>query len=96
MIQRNAIIEWRESAPWKELRFVEQDLVISRALVSIFQDEYLLSKLAFRGGTAIYKFINNTGYPVLMDGKTAVEPRSEAEIYVNSLTGGRQLRPSQM
>ena len=55
MIQRNAIIEWRESAPWNELRFIEQDLVISRALVSIFQEEYLCSKLAFRGGTAIYK-----------------------------------------
>jgi len=55
MIQRNAIIEWREVAPWKELRFVEQDLIISRALIAIFQDEYLRSKLAFRGGTALYK-----------------------------------------
>ena len=55
MIQRNAIIEWREIAPWKELRFVEQDLIISRALIAIFQDEYLRSKLAFRGGTALYK-----------------------------------------
>jgi len=55
MIQRNAIIEWRETAPWQELRYVEQDLVISRSLVSIYQDEYLSSKLAFRGGTAIYK-----------------------------------------
>ena len=34
---------------------MEQGLVISRALVSIFQDEYLKEKLAFRGGTAIYK-----------------------------------------
>jgi len=55
MIHRNALIEWRENAPWKELRLVEQDLVISRALVSIFQDERLGSKLAFRGGTALYK-----------------------------------------
>ena len=55
MIQRNAIIEWREVAPWKELRFVEQDLIISRALISVFQDEYLRSRLAFRGGTALYK-----------------------------------------
>ena len=55
MIQRNAIVEWREKALWKDLRFVEQDLVISRALISIFQDEYLKGKLAFRGGTAIYK-----------------------------------------
>jgi predicted nucleotidyltransferase component of viral defense system len=55
MIQRNAIVEWRKKAPWKDPRFVEQDLVISRALVSIFQDKYLKEKLAFRGGTAIYK-----------------------------------------
>ena len=55
MIQRNAIIKWRKTAPWKDPRFVEQDLVISRALVSIFRDEYLKGKLAFRGGTAIYK-----------------------------------------
>ena len=55
MIHRNAIIEWREAAPWKELRFVEQDLIISRALIALFQDEYLRSKLAFRGGTALYK-----------------------------------------
>jgi len=55
MVHRNAIIEWREVAPWKEFRYVEQDLIISRALIAIFQDEFLHSKLAFRGGTAMYK-----------------------------------------
>jgi predicted nucleotidyltransferase component of viral defense system len=55
MIYRNAIVEWREVAHWKELRFVEQDMIISRALVSIFQDEFLSYRLAFRGGTAIHK-----------------------------------------
>ena len=55
MIQRNAIVEWRRSAPWKESRFLEQDMVISRAIISIFNDGYLGSKLAFRGGTAIHK-----------------------------------------
>jgi predicted nucleotidyltransferase component of viral defense system len=55
VIHRNAIIEWRKNAPWKELRYVEQDLVLSRALVSVYQDKVLRSKLAFRGGTAIYK-----------------------------------------
>jgi predicted nucleotidyltransferase component of viral defense system len=34
---------------------VEQDLIISRVLVEIFQDEYLASNLAFRGGTALHK-----------------------------------------
>jgi predicted nucleotidyltransferase component of viral defense system len=34
---------------------VEQDLVISRALVEIFADPLLRSSFAFRGGTALYK-----------------------------------------
>ncbi len=55
MINLNAILQWRESVHWKELRFVEQDMVISRALISLFQDEHISSKLAFRGGTAIHK-----------------------------------------
>jgi len=55
MIFKNAIVEWREVAPWRELRFVEQDMILSRALILIFSDEYLSTKLAFRGGTAIHK-----------------------------------------
>jgi predicted nucleotidyltransferase component of viral defense system len=34
---------------------VEQDLILSRALVSIYSDEMLASSLAFRGGTALHK-----------------------------------------
>jgi hypothetical protein len=34
---------------------VEQDLILSRVLVEIYSDEFLSSKLAFRGGTALYK-----------------------------------------
>jgi predicted nucleotidyltransferase component of viral defense system len=34
---------------------VEQDLVISRALVEIFSHPVLEESLAFRGGTALYK-----------------------------------------
>jgi predicted nucleotidyltransferase component of viral defense system len=34
---------------------VEQDLIICRALVNIFSDEFLASQLAFRGGTALHK-----------------------------------------
>ncbi len=34
---------------------VEQDLIICRALVSIFSDDFLASQLAFRGGTALHK-----------------------------------------
>ncbi|ULJ71150.1 nucleotidyl transferase AbiEii/AbiGii toxin family protein [Rhizobium gallicum] len=34
---------------------IEQDLVISRALVEIFSHPVLSEALAFRGGTALYK-----------------------------------------
>ena len=55
MIPRDYINEWRERAPWNEDFQVEQDLVISRALVEIFSDPLLAGALAFRGGTALYK-----------------------------------------
>jgi predicted nucleotidyltransferase component of viral defense system len=34
---------------------VEQDLLICRTLVAIYSDEFLSSRLAFRGGTALHK-----------------------------------------
>ena len=55
MIPRDYITQWRERAPWSEDFQVEQDLVISRALVGIFSDPVLGGALAFRGGTALYK-----------------------------------------
>lgn len=55
MIPRDFITEWRAEAPWIDDRQVEQDLVISRALVEIFSDDILRKQLAFRGGTALYK-----------------------------------------
>lgn len=59
MIPQRYIIEWRQVAPWSSDAQVEQDLVISRALVALFQSELLCRALAFRGGTALHKlFIN--------------------------------------
>lgn len=55
MIPRDFITEWRARAPWVQDFQVEQDLVISRALVDIFSDPLLRASLAFRGGTALYK-----------------------------------------
>jgi predicted nucleotidyltransferase component of viral defense system len=50
-----AITEWRNTVPWKSMHQVEQDLVLSRALVAIYSDEMLAESLAFRGGTALHK-----------------------------------------
>lgn len=55
MIPRDYITAWRTHAPWVQDAQVEQDLVISRALVEIFSRPVLAEALAFRGGTAIYK-----------------------------------------
>lgn len=55
MIPQAWITEWRSQAPWVDDAQVEQDLIISRALVEIFSDPSLRESLAFRGGTALYK-----------------------------------------
>ena len=55
MIPRDYITEWRAAAPWVQDFQVEQDLVISRALVEIFSHSRLRGDLAFRGATALYK-----------------------------------------
>ena len=55
MIPRDFITEWREHAPWVTDTQVEQDLVVSRALVEIFNVAELARQLAFRGGTALFK-----------------------------------------
>jgi predicted nucleotidyltransferase component of viral defense system len=55
MIPAMNIVAWSKNAPWPEDRQVEQDLVICRALVEIFNDEFLRKELRFRGGTALNK-----------------------------------------
>lgn len=59
MISKPQIAKWKEHAPWKDFDQVEQDLVISRALVAIFSDEMLSANLAFRRGTALHKLYLN-------------------------------------
>ena len=55
MIPQAFITEWANKVPWQTNEQVEQDLVICRALVEIFSDEFLAQRLAFRGGTALHK-----------------------------------------
>ncbi|MBM4320377.1 MAG: nucleotidyl transferase AbiEii/AbiGii toxin family protein, partial [Deltaproteobacteria bacterium] len=55
MIPKDHITAWRTQAPWTLDAQVEQDLVISRAVVELFRVPELASSLAFRGGTALYK-----------------------------------------
>ena len=55
MIPRDYITSWRARVPWVQDFEVEQDLVISRALVEIYSKRDLSAALAFRGGTALHK-----------------------------------------
>ncbi len=55
MIPSQNIIAWSHVAPWAERRQVEQDLIISRAIIEMFSDEFLSTELRFRGGTALNK-----------------------------------------
>ncbi len=49
MIPYGHITEWRLRAPWISDHQVEQDLLISRALVEIYRDGTLVQLLAFQG-----------------------------------------------
>ena len=55
MIPKADIVAWRQVVPWVSDAQVEQDLIISRALVVMFRDFSIAEKLAFRGGTALHK-----------------------------------------
>ena len=57
MIPTAFLQAWSVKAPWPDLRQVEQDLIISRALCDQFNAPLLKEKIAFRGGTAIHKLL---------------------------------------
>ncbi|MHB1163898.1 MAG: nucleotidyl transferase AbiEii/AbiGii toxin family protein [Candidatus Nanopelagicales bacterium] len=46
---------WSTRAPWPSPAQVEQDLLLSRVLLEMYQDEYLSNGLVFRGGTCLHK-----------------------------------------
>lgn len=81
MIQREAILEWNEFLPWQDKAMVEQDLIISRALIAIYSDEFLASQLAFRGGTALHKLY------------LSPQPRYSEDIDLSAKKGQRFIRP---
>lgn len=55
MIPRASITAWRKAAPWPDNTHVEQDLVLSRALVELFRRPAFAEGAVFRGGTALHK-----------------------------------------
>ncbi len=59
MIPRAHVTAWRKHAPWLDDAQVEQDLLLSRAIVEMFTNETIAKQLAFRGGTALHKLFFN-------------------------------------
>ena len=43
MIPKAFIAAWRAQAPWSSDAYVEQDLILSRAIIEIFSDAFLRS-----------------------------------------------------
>ncbi len=60
MIPTAFITAWRLTAPWNVDAQVEQDLVISRAIIELFNVPKLAESFLFRGGTALYKLHLNS------------------------------------
>ncbi len=55
MIPQANITAWRTHAPWPDDAQVEQDLVLTRALIELFSDPEIAQEIALRGGTALQK-----------------------------------------
>jgi predicted nucleotidyltransferase component of viral defense system len=55
VIPRAHLTAWRTTSPWPDDTQVEQDLVVSRAIVDMFTSADLARAMAFRGGTALHK-----------------------------------------
>ncbi len=59
MIPLNYIQEWSILAPWQLLKQIEQDLIITKALILIYSHPILRELVAMRGGTALNKLFSN-------------------------------------
>ena len=55
MINPLTIEDHFHQAPWQAQTMVEQDLILSRAIVCLFNNDIIRNALLFRGGTALNK-----------------------------------------
>lgn len=55
VIAADFITQWRSQAHWVSDPQVEQDLILTRAVVDLFSHDEVGAALAFRGGTALHK-----------------------------------------
>jgi predicted nucleotidyltransferase component of viral defense system len=54
-LTRRDILEHQQNVPWPNLRQVEQDLLLCQSMIALFNDDFLQSQVAMRGGTLLHK-----------------------------------------
>jgi predicted nucleotidyltransferase component of viral defense system len=54
-ITRQDILAHQQVVPWAAQYQVEQDLLLCRAMVALFDDKFLSNQIAMRGGTLLHK-----------------------------------------
>lgn len=54
-LTRRDILAHQTAVPWPTLRQVEQDLILCRAMAALFNDQFLHTQIAMRGGTLLHK-----------------------------------------
>jgi predicted nucleotidyltransferase component of viral defense system len=54
-ITRRDVIAHQAFVPWPNQRQVEQDLLLCQAMTALFNDEFLRTQIAMRGGTLLHK-----------------------------------------
>lgn len=57
MIPRAAITQWGTSRNWPNPSAIEQDLLLARMIVEIYNHPMLASELVFRGGTCLHQVV---------------------------------------
>ena len=55
MIPAAAITAWGNTRPWPSREQVEQDLLLARTIVAIYDHPLLRKELVFRGGTCLHQ-----------------------------------------
>jgi len=55
LITRRDVIAHQSVVPWPSQIQVEQDLLLCRAMVALFEDAFLQGQIAMRGGTLLHK-----------------------------------------
>jgi predicted nucleotidyltransferase component of viral defense system len=58
-IPEKFILRWRQNVGWQIPAQVEQDLMISRVLMDLYNEPHVSETLVFKGGTALNKLFLN-------------------------------------